>query len=216
MAVTAYERNETMLTRMNTARRAPAQPHGVAECGDVEDAILIGRIAVRDLEAFTLLYQRYAARLAGFLHPQLATPALVDEVLHETLLVVWQDAVRFRGQAQLSTWIFRIAQRKAHQARAADRRACACPGLPPAAAPESPEALLLQQERLHAVHHCLAALAPAQRTVLELAYAHGWPLPAIAAHLGCSVSTVKTRLHQARRGLADRLTRAELAPERAV
>jgi RNA polymerase sigma-70 factor (ECF subfamily) len=70
-------------------RRAPAQQQGVAAPRDAEDDILIGRIAVRDPEAFTTLYQRYAPRLAGFLYPRLAQPALVDDVLHETLLVVW-------------------------------------------------------------------------------------------------------------------------------
>ena len=62
----------------------------------------------------------------------------------------------------------------------------------------------------------LATLAPAQRTILDLSYAQDWSVSAIAAHLGCSVSTVKTRLHQARRCLAAQLTRAERAPARAV
>jgi RNA polymerase sigma-70 factor (ECF subfamily) len=201
---------------MKTEPRSPAQQPGVAECRDVEDDVLIGRIAARDAEAFTILYHRYAPRLAGFLQPQLAQPALVDDVLHETLMVVWRDAARFRGQAQLSTWILRIAQRKAYQARMVYRRAGALPVLPPAAAPENPEALLLQQERIHTLNHVLAALAPAQRTVLELACVHGWSMLAIAAHLGCSVSTVKTRLHQARRCLVAHLARAERAPARGV
>src|SRR5687768_9425716 len=40
----------------------------------IEDDILIRRIAARDPEAFTTLYQRYAPRLAGFLYPRLAQP----------------------------------------------------------------------------------------------------------------------------------------------
>jgi RNA polymerase sigma factor (sigma-70 family) len=205
-----------MLTRVKTERQAPAQQQGVAVLRNAEDDVLISRIAARDPEAFTILYQRYAPRLAGFLHPRLAQPALVDDVLHETLIVVWQDAARFRGQAQVSTWIFRIAQRKAHQACAAYHRAYALPVLPADAAPENPEALLLHQEQTHTMHHILVALAPAQRTVLELTYAQGWSMPAIAAHLACSVSTVKTRLHQARRCLTAQLIRAERAPARVM
>jgi RNA polymerase sigma-70 factor (ECF subfamily) len=205
-----------MWTHMKTERRAPAQQQGVAGCRDVEDDVLIGRIAARDPEAFTILYQRYAPRLAGFLHPRLAQPDLVDDVLHETLMVVWQDAVRFRGQAQLSTWIFCIAQRKAHQARTAYQRASALSVSLAGTAPEDSEGLLLQREHCHAVTSVLATLAPAQRTVLELAYVQGWSRPAIAAHLGCSVSTIKTRLHQARRCLAAQLARAERAPARVV
>jgi RNA polymerase sigma factor (sigma-70 family) len=176
---------------------------------DLEDAGLIRRIAAHDAEAFTTLYQRYAPRLAGFLSHRLAQPDLVDDVLHETLVVVWQDAARFRGQAQLSTWIFGIAQRKAHQAREACQRAGALPVSLAGTVPEDSEELVLQREHGHTVTRALAALAPAQRTILELAYVQDWSVPAIAGHFGCSVSTVKIRLRQARRGLAARLAHAE-------
>ena len=125
----------------------------------------------------------------------------MDDVLHETFLVVWQGAARFRGQAQLSTWIFCIAQRKAHQARVTYQRASALPVSLAGTEPEDSEELLLQRERVHAVTRALATLALAQRTILELTYAQDWSM-AIAAHLGCSVSTVRTRLRQARRCLA--------------
>jgi RNA polymerase sigma-70 factor (ECF subfamily) len=192
------------------------QPQRSSTSRDPEDEVLIRQIAAHDAEAFTTLYQRYAPRLAGFLSQRLTQPDLVDDVLHETLLVVWQGAACFRGQAQLSTWIFRIAQRKAHQARVAYQRACTLPALPMDAAPEDPEALLLHQEWIHTMHYLLAALAPAQQTVIELACVQGWAMPAIALHLGCSVSTVKTRLHQARRCLAAQLVRAERASARVV
>lgn len=123
--------------------------------------------------------------------------------------MVWQDAARFQGKAQLSTWIFRIAQRKAHHARMACQRASVLPVSLAGTTPEDSEGLLLPQEQVHAVTRALATLAPAQRTILDLSYAQGWSVPAIAAHLGCSVSTVKTRLRQARRCLAARLVHAE-------
>jgi RNA polymerase sigma-70 factor (ECF subfamily) len=154
-------------------------------------------------------YQRYAPRLAGFLYQRLTQPDLVDDVLHETLLVVWQGAARFRGQAQLSTWIFRIAQRKAQQARVACQRASALPVSLAGTEPEDSEGLLLQQERCHAVTRALAMLTPVQRTLLDLAYVQDWSVPAIAAHLGCSISTVKTRRRLARRCLAAHLAHAE-------
>jgi RNA polymerase sigma factor (sigma-70 family) len=197
-------------------RQMPAQKPGIAGARDAEDDVLISRIAARDPEAFTMLYQRYAPRLAGFLHPRLARPDLVDDVLQETLIVVWQDAARFRGHSQLSTWIFRIAQRKAYQAHVACQRTSVLPVSLAGTAPEDAEGRLLHRERLHTLADALAALAPAQRTALDLAYTQGWSRPALAAHLGCSVSTVKTRLHQARRCLVAHLTRAERAPARAV
>jgi len=185
------------------------QPQRRSTSCDTEDEILIRRIAARDAEAFTILYQRYAPRLAGFLRSWLDQVDLVDEVLQETLLVVWQDAARFQGKAQLSTWIFRIAQRKAHQARVACQRASALPVSLAGTTPEDSEGLLLQQEQVHAVTRALVTLVPAQRTILDLAYVQDWSVSAIAAHLGCSVSTVKDRLRLARRCLAARLVHAE-------
>ena len=76
----------------------PQPPRSSTSCG-TEDEILIRRIVARDAEAFTTLYQRYAPRLAGLLYQRLVQPDLVDDVLHETLLVVCQGAARFRGQA---------------------------------------------------------------------------------------------------------------------
>jgi RNA polymerase sigma-70 factor (ECF subfamily) len=186
----------------------PQPQHRTTSC-DTEDEVLIRRIAAQDSEAFTTLYQRYAPRLAGFLYQRLAQPDLVDDVLHETLLVVWQGAARFRAQAQLSTWIFRIAHRKAQQARVACQRDSTLPVSLEGTAPEDSEGLLLQRECGSAVTSALATLSPAQRTILDLSYAQDWSVPAIAAHLGCSVSTVKSRLRQARRCLAARLVHAE-------
>jgi len=204
----ATERATPMQTGKSPHLTLP-QPQRSSTSRDTEDEVLIRRIAARDSEAFTTLYQRYAPRLAGFLYQRLAQPDLVDDVLHETLLVVWQGATRFRGQAQLSTWIFCIAQRKAQQARVACQRTNTLPVSLAGTAPEDSEGLLLQQEQVHAVTRALVTLAPAQRTILDLSYAQGWSVPAIAAHLGCSVSTVKTRRRQARRCLAARLVHAE-------
>jgi RNA polymerase sigma-70 factor (ECF subfamily) len=185
------------------------QPQRRSTSCDPEDEILIRRIAARDADAFTTLYQRYAPRLARFLYQRLTQPDLVDDVLHETLLVVWQGAARFRGQAQFSTWIFCVAQRKAQQARVACQRTNTLPVSLASTAPEDSEEILLQQEQVHALTRALGTLAPAQRIILDLAYAQDWSVSAIAAHLGCSVSTVKTRLRQARRCLAARLAHAE-------
>lgn len=186
----------------------PHPPRQAVARETAEDMHLIRRIAAHDAEAFTTLYQRYAPRLAGFVAHRLVPPDQVDDVLHETFLVVWRDAARFRGQAQLSTWLLRIAQRKAHQARKACQPLSALPGLPAAPAPDDPPRRLLQQERHAMVSAVLATLAPSHRTVLELRYGQGWSLPAIAAHLGCAVCTVQLRLRRARRSLAVQLRHA--------
>jgi len=82
-----------------------------------DDRELLARVAGRDLQAFERLYRIYQPRLTRFLTTLLKRPHLIEEVLDDTMMVVWQTADRFRGSSKLSTWIFAIAYRKAHKAR---------------------------------------------------------------------------------------------------
>src|SRR6478672_9149832 len=78
---------------------------------------LISRVAARDLQAFERLYRMYQPRLTRFLTTLLRRPQLIEEVLDDTMMVVWQSADRFRGSSKPSTWIFAIAYRKAQKAK---------------------------------------------------------------------------------------------------
>ena len=77
----------------------------------------LARVAAGDLQAFERLYRSYQPRLTRFLTTLLRRPQLIEEVLDDTMMVVWQTADRFRGSSKPSTWIFAIAYRKAHKAR---------------------------------------------------------------------------------------------------
>ena len=48
-------------------------------------------------------------RRSRFLAGLLQRPQLIEEVLDDTMMVVWQSAGNFRGASKLSTWIFAIA-----------------------------------------------------------------------------------------------------------
>ena len=44
-------------------------------------------------------------------------PHVVEEVLDDTMMAVWNTAANFRGASKVSTWIFAIAYRQAVKAR---------------------------------------------------------------------------------------------------
>src|SRR6476660_5202679 len=83
-----------------------------------DESDLIARVARQDLQAFARLYRMYQPRLTRFLTTLLKRPQLIEEVLDDTMMVVWQTAGNFRGSSKPSTWIFAIAYRKALQAKA--------------------------------------------------------------------------------------------------
>ena len=97
--------------------RRPASARAEATRGATpEEVRLMDRVALEDVRAFEAIYRAYAPRVGRFLRGMLRQPALVDEVLDDTMLVAWRKAHTFDATAQVSTWLFAIAYRQALKA----------------------------------------------------------------------------------------------------
>ena len=178
-------------------------PHPVPiEQGEPAEKRLIGCIAAGELRAFEQLYRAYHARLTRFLDRMTRRRGLVEEVLNDTMLVVWNRADRFDGSSKVSTWIFAIAYRKALKALQRHDEAIEDDALDdrvePGAGPEQQAQARQQKAQLV---RALDALSVEHRTVVELAYFHGMGYREIAQIADCPVDTVKTRMFHARRRL---------------
>lgn len=175
---------------------------------EADDHVLIQHVAGHDRQAFEVLYQRYARRLAGYLGKFLRQPELVEEVLDDVMMVVWQNAARFNYQCRLSTWIFGIAYHKALKAMSHARTALP-ESLPQPVAwneEDDPAVMASRQEQERAITKAVASLSPEHRAVVELTFYHAHSYQEIATITGCPVNTVKTRMFYARRRLAQALT----------
>ena len=74
-----------------------------------------------DGSAWRLLYDRYAPVVHRFLAAFGVPTEEREDACQEVFVAVYRSLGRFRGEARLSTWIYRIAAR--HAARAAWRAA---------------------------------------------------------------------------------------------
>jgi RNA polymerase sigma-70 factor (ECF subfamily) len=163
---------------------------------------LLERITARDLQAFEQLYRNYQPRLSRFLINIVNRPQVVEEVLDDTMMAVWNTAANFRGASKVSTWIFAIAYRQAVKARS--RWDEPLPDLQDndQASPEAQPDELLQNSRSHdALVEAMDQLSSDQRAVVDLTYFHGLGYREIAEIMGCPIDTVKTRMFHARRKL---------------
>jgi RNA polymerase sigma-70 factor (ECF subfamily) len=159
------------------------------------------------LRAFERLYRIYQPRLARFLFNLVQRPQLVEEVLDDTMMVVWDTADIFRGTSKLSTWIFAIAYRKALKARARWPDPVEEPANDTRISLEPGPADELEQERLHdALIAAMETLSADHRAVVDLTYFHRLGYREIAEIMNCPVDTVKTRMFHARRRLRDALS----------
>ena len=182
--------------------RPASSPGGLHD--DAEDRRLVACVCTHELAAFETLYRRYHPRLCRFLHRMLRPEHLVEEVLNDTLYVVWNQAERFNGTSKVSTWIFAIAYRKALKAlsRHDDPLPDAAEDDQPAAdAAERPEARMSLAQARTAIDQALRALSVDQRAAVELTYFHGFSYPEIAQIVECPTDTVKTRMFHARKRL---------------
>jgi len=181
--------------------RAGPPPVPVDE-GELEQRRLIVRIAAGELRAFEQLYRSYHARLGRFLDRVTRRRALVDEVLNDTMLVVWNRADRFDGSSKVSTWIFAIAYRKALKALLRHDEAVEDDSPDDRVSPDAgPEQQTASREAGARLLRALDALSADHRAVVELTYFHGMGYREIAQIVACPVDTVKTRMFHARRRL---------------
>jgi RNA polymerase sigma-70 factor (ECF subfamily) len=159
-------------------------------------------VAGGDQDAFEALYRGFYPRLRRFLERMMRRPQLVEEVLNDTMLVVWRKAHTYNLRSKVSTWIFAIAYRKALKALTRVDDPVDLDFEDDASEADSgPEAELMEQELRVFLSHALTSLSADQRAVIELTYYHGCTYREIAEIMKCPLGTVKTRMLHARRKL---------------
>lgn len=168
------------------------------------EAFLVSRVIRRDLRAFQELYGNYHPRLTRFLARMTESSALVEELVNDTMMVVWERLDNFKGESKLSTWIFAIAYRKAAKALKAkplkklDEKKETIEHLIYDATQESD----LHGQKVHALlRDAMIKLSPDHRAVVDLVYFHDLGYREIAEIMDSPVDTVKTRMFYARRAL---------------
>ena len=173
-----------------------------AHSSSEHDRLLLDGVARGDERAFEDLYRNYHPRLVRFLSNLTRRPQLVEEVLNDTMIAVWEKPASFRGASKVSTWIFAIAYRKAMKAlrRLDEPVEFKSPGGVRSEEP-GPEESLWQAERSKLILTAMQDLSVAQRTAVDLTYFHEMSYREIAEIMHCPVDTVKTRMFHARRHL---------------
>jgi RNA polymerase sigma-70 factor (ECF subfamily) len=132
------------------------------------------------------------------------------DVVQETYLRAYKGIGRFRGDAQFSTWLYRITANCAatHLGRRAKHRHDELLDDAPLAdlSPDrDPQERAVAEQLRGELSVALDALPPKLRSVIVLRDVYDLSHEAIAEELGISESAAKVRLHRARRQLRERL-----------
>jgi RNA polymerase sigma-70 factor (ECF subfamily) len=180
-----------------------------AALGPADEADLIRRCRAAERTAHDELYHRFRRQVAGNLYRVLGDRNDLDDLVQEVFVIAFRGLDRFRGDARLSTWLYRICVNVAlGRIRTRKRRptAIGVADLDQAAAdpslverPETPERSLERRRDQERVYKVLEQLAPKKRMVLYLHEIEGLDLKEIAYLVDSNPVTVRTRLFYARR-----------------
>jgi RNA polymerase sigma-70 factor (ECF subfamily) len=177
------------------------------------DAALVARAGAGDMAAFRVLVERYQRPMAALVARMTDNPDDVDDIVQELFIRAWKGLPKFRGDAQFSTWLYRIgvntaikhrSRRKGDTTHTVSAEALAG-GMEQISAPSfaSPEQggdpfhAAEKREREEAIRKAVASLPEKQRTVVVLHYFEGHSCEEISQIVGCSLGTVWSRLHYA-------------------
>ena len=178
----------------------------------LDETDCIARAQRGEAAAFSELVARHQERIYRFLLRLTRSQEDARELAQETFLSAYQALPRWRADARLSTWLFRIARNQALDRLRRARRVEFVPlddvlaGQLPASTP-TPEAALQARQRVAALEAALARLSVEHREILLLRDIEDLPYEDIAAVLGISLGTVKSRIARARAGLLHHVPR---------
>jgi len=162
--------------------------------------LMVERCVAGDDAAWAWLYSRYARTIANFLKRLGVTLEARDDAVQEVFLQAFRSLDKFRGDAAIKTWLYRLAVTQARRSREKARfrsRIQQLLSLEIDADPQRVEPQLGQAD--HLLQKALSQLTALQREAFVLYELEGQNGATIAAISGCPEATVYRRLHEARK-----------------
>ena len=172
---------------------------------------LLARARAGDPHSFCLLIEPLQARLLRQATALTGDSSSAEDIVSETLIEAWKSLHRYNDSCQFSTWLYAILL---HRYQKSVRHARSRPIAPAflslfeardscekqeniAALERSPAEVVAESEAFVQLRRCIELLPGKHARIILLRFFEDASLPDMAAVLGCSVGTVKSRLHHA-------------------
>jgi RNA polymerase sigma-70 factor, ECF subfamily len=161
-----------------------------------------------DTEAFAKVVEAFQTPVFNLCYRMLGDATFAEDAAQESFWRAYKGLGKYDFQRSFGTWMLSIA---AHycidQLRRKRLSAVSLEDLlPEEDAPDPaprPETIAVQNERGEAVQRLLLSLAPEDRAMIVMRYWYDMSYEEIGGTLSCTVSAVKSRLHRARKTLAE-------------
>jgi RNA polymerase sigma-70 factor (ECF subfamily) len=180
---------------------------------EIDAHILIQRLQAGHVDAFDHLFERYSPQVYRQAIRFLGNEAEAEEVMQEVFLTLYEKANTFRGDAAVSTWLYRLT---ANAALSRLRRSSRRQEIPlDAYLPQfrddghhrdrpvvdwshDIERAMVREESRQLLREAIDKLRPLDKAVVVLSDLEELPQQETADILGLTLAAVKARLHRAR------------------
>ena len=171
---------------------------------------LIEKAARGSRDAFGELVRRYQQKALALSNRLCGNPEDGADAAQEAFLSAWRNLSAFRGDAQFSTWLYRLVsnasmdilrrrqRQDAHAGPSFDDEETGFDAPDPSPAPQD---IVERRELRQELQDALQKLSPERREVLILREIHQLSYEEIADALSLDIGTVKSRIHRAREAL---------------
>jgi RNA polymerase sigma-70 factor, ECF subfamily len=173
----------------------------------------VERARLGDVEAFNAIVEHTAVELHALALRLTGNEHDACDVVQEAYLRAFRSIARFRGDASVTTWLYRIvancsanhhrARRRRRETSLSARIADAVPS--PDVLEAGSDGLVLRVDERTRLLAAIDRLSPTLRAPVVLHDVYGFGHAEIGASLGISKSASKVRLHRARRQLKESL-----------
>ena len=170
---------------------------------DAAEAELIARCQDGDERAFGELVDRYKDLVFALIARSSVGRSEVEDLAQEVFLKIHRGLPYFRGEARLTTWVFRIVLNLLSQegsTRRASREVALDPEVP-AHQPRSVDRAASDLELRDRLEKAMTQLPPNYRLLIAGHYLQDVKYEDLAEALDIPVGTVKTHLHRAKKQL---------------
>jgi RNA polymerase sigma-70 factor, ECF subfamily len=165
----------------------------------MDDEGVVAALKARDPAGIEAMVERYGTRLLRSATLLCGNETAAHDLVQDVFVAALRSIHRFRGQANVYTWLHSILLNLTRHYHRASRRLVYDHDLDGQELPvfEEPPCALDSERAATELARALSRLSAAHREVLVLRYYERLKLDELARHLGISKGTVKSRLHYA-------------------
>ncbi len=165
----------------------------------MDDKQLFAKARNGDMTAFEQLVMLYQSKVYNLAHKLTGNYDDASDAAQEAFIKLYKSLGSFKEQSSISTWIYRITynvcidrlrQNKRHMVAEADETV--------ADRSPTPDDVVIANDDRRRIHEAIRRLPEEYRAAVVLRDVNGHSYDEVAAILGCSLGTVKSRISRGR------------------